>query len=301
MAGFFESLAPLSPQIIAINLGATDECISLCEAHHTEIYRPYDFQDNYSDVRNEIIPKGKYEYQMFMHPWEKVLQGLDQLKKLNKRVYNIPIIHENLLSKEARIWNTATDIRFVNPVCEHLSETTTEYCHCILSSTNEYDSLERLYQISKWKQQDVNNSDPYYYMALCYLTLGDYPNFLKTSSHYMHINTKKSMSSTLNKYYFSLVNTYISKLSKPALQNITQCLEINPLMAEFWCLAGDVYYHLLRKYDNARWMYDNAIILGSRRTQSDPWPMDISKYKEHPEKMIKSCDSIISNKSYFVT
>ena len=299
MTGFFQSIAPMNPQITVINIGATSECIDLCESNGAEIYRPFD-QDNYGQLRNEIISKGKYEYQMFMHPWETILQGYDQLKNLKKRAYNIPILHENLMSKEVRIWNVNTGIKFVNPVCEHLNEKTSEYLHCVLSSTNKYDPTERLHEIRKWKQQDINNSDPYYYLALSYLTLGDYPNFLKTSAHYMHINTNKSMSSTMNKYYFSLVNTYITKLFKPALQNITQCLEINPLMAEFWCLAGDVQYHLLKKYDKAIQLYENAIILGGQRKQDDTWPMDISKYKEYPEKMIKSCFDIINNKSYFV-
>jgi tetratricopeptide (TPR) repeat protein len=299
MTGFFQSVSPLQPQIIVINIGANKECIDLCEANGAEIYRPYD-QDHLGDIRNETISKGSYEYQMFMHPWETILQGWDQLKNLNKRAYNIPILHDALMSKEARLWKVNTGIKFVNPVCEHLNEKTSEYLHCVLSSTNEYDVTERLHKIRSWKQQNVNISDPYYYLALGYLTLGDYPNFLKTSTHYMHINTNKSMSSTMNKYYFALVNTYITKSFKPALQNIAQCLEVNPLMAEFWCLAGDVQYYLLKKFDKARHLYDNAIILGSQRKQDDTWPMDISKYQEYPEKMIKSCDDIVNNKSYFV-
>lgn len=300
MAEFFKSVSPINPQIIVINIGASDKCIQFCEENKAEVYRPYDFQGNYSDVRNEIINKGKYEYQMFMHPWETIIQGWDQLKKINKRAYNVPVIYNGMLSKETRIWNVSTGIKFTNPVCEHLNEKTSNYCNCILSSSNKYDTQERMNDIINWKSKDIQNSDPYYYLALCYLTLGDYPNFLKTSIHYMHINTKKSVSSTMNKYYFSLVNVYITKLFKPALQNITQCLEINPLMAEFWCLAGDVQYYLLQQYEKAMYLYDNALILGSQRKQDDVWPMDISKYEEYPNKMIKSCKEIVNNKSYFV-
>ena len=299
MTDFFRSVSPISPQIIAINIGANKECIDLCETNKAEIYRPHN-QDNLGNIRNEAMSKGRHEYQMFMHPWETILQGCDQLKSLNKRAYNIPILYDSIMSKETRIWKANIGIKFVNPVCEHLNEKASEYLHCVLSSTNEYDVTERLHQIRTWKQQQINSPDPYYYLALGYLTLGDYPNFLKTSTHYMHINNSKSMSSTMNKYYFALVNTYVTKLFKPALQNITQCLEINPLMAEFWCLAGDAQYYLLKKYDKARHLYDNAIILGSQRKQDDAWPMDISKYQEYPEKMIKSCDDIVNNKSYFV-
>jgi len=299
MAGFFKSVSPLNAQVIAINIGASRECVDLCEKNGAEIYHPYS-QDNLGEARNEVISKGSYEYQMFMHPWETILQGYDQLKNLNKRAYIIPILDNSLMSKEARIWKVSTGIKFVNPVCEHLNEKTSNYIHCVLSSTNSYDPVNRLQQVRLWKQQNISSADPYYYLALGYLTLGDYPNFLKTSVHYMHVNTTKSISSTMNKYYFALVNTYIAKSFNPATQNITQCLEINPLMAEFWCLAGDIQYHLLKKYDKARHLYDNAKILGSQRKQDDPWPMDISKYQEYPDKMIKSCDDIINNKSYFI-
>lgn len=298
MTGFFQSIAPLNAQIMAINMGATDECIKICKANKVEIYRPYG--NNQSDIRNEVIKRGKYKYQMFIHPWETILCGWDQLKTINKRSYNVPIINENLLSKEGRIWNINTGIKFVNPIFEHLNEKTSEYCHCVLSSTHQYDTLERLEIINKWKKYNINSPDPYYYQSLCFLTLGRHAEFLKTSSHYMHLNKAKSVSSTMNKYYFAFVHTYTTKLFKPALQNITQCLEVNPLMAEFWCLIGDVYYYLLKQYDKAKIMYDNGIILGSRRKQNDIWPMDISKYEEYPQKMIKSCDAIISNKSYFI-
>jgi tetratricopeptide (TPR) repeat protein len=219
---------------------------------------------------------------------------------LNKRAYNVSIISDQLLSKEARIWNVNTGIKFINPVCEHLNEKTKEYLHLCLSSTNEYDTVERLNLLQKWKSEDINNPDPYYYYALHLLTLGKYPDFLKVANHYMHLNPKKSVSATMLKYYFALVNVYITKLYKPALQNITQCLEVNPLMAEFWCLAGDVHYYLLKKYDKALSLYENALILGSCRKQEDIWPLDISKYQEYPDKMIESCRQLINHKSYFV-
>lgn len=299
MTPFFQSIAPLNPQILVANMGASRECVQLCEENNSEVYRLYG-TDSLGNIRNQLSEKGTHKYQMFMHPWEEIIHGWDQIKNLDQRAYNVSIINGNLLSKETRIWNTNTGIKFINPVCEHLNEKTENYRHCVISSTHEYDTNDRLNLILKWKGEDIKNPDPYYYLSLCYLTLGKYAEFLKVSSHYMHLNPKRSISSTMHRYYFALVNLQITKQYKPALQSITQCLEFNPLMAEFWCLAGDVHYHLLKGYDKARALYENAIILGSRRTQNDPWPMDISKYQEYPEKMIKSCDGIIQNKSYFV-
>ncbi len=76
------------------------------------------------------------------------------------------------------------------------------------------------------------------------------------------------------------------------------CLAKKPTMAEFWCLLGDVYYDA-KDYDKAKEFYENAVILGSRRLKDDGWPMEISKYKEYPQKMIEACKKIkTSSKLY---
>ena len=62
-------------------------------------------------------------------------------------------------------------------------------------------------------------------------------------------------------------------------------------MAEFWCLLGDAYYKN-RNYIKAMSFYENAIFLGSRRKTDDEWPLEISKYSEHPNKMIESCRNL---------
>jgi len=102
------------------------------------------------------------------------------------------------------------------------------------------------------------------------------------------------------RYYLALAYLIHHRKVKPALQNINLCLCAHPLMAEFWCLIGDVYYHLLKRFDYAKDFYENAIILGARRLKKDKWPMDISKYESYPKKMIESCDQITSNFSHFV-
>jgi hypothetical protein len=77
------------------------------------------------------------------------------------------------------------------------------------------------------------------------------------------------------------------------------CLSANVLMAEFWCLLGDAFYKL-NKYAKAYSLYENAIILGERRLKSDPWPMDIPKYKSYPRKMIQSCKELLEGEKFLI-
>jgi cytochrome c-type biogenesis protein CcmH/NrfG len=94
------------------------------------------------------------------------------------------------------------------------------------------------------------------------------------------------------RYYLALVQGIIHNEVKEALQNIILCLSENVLMAEFWCLLGDIFIKL-DKFDYAVAFYENAILLGSRRLKLDTWPMQISKYQEYPNKMIEECNKLI--------
>jgi tetratricopeptide (TPR) repeat protein len=71
-------------------------------------------------------------------------------------------------------------------------------------------------------------------------------------------------------------------------------------MAEFWCLLGDIYYKQ-NKYEKSIAFYQNAMDLGSRRKNSDTWPLEISKYKTYPSKMINNCNKMINQKIYYKT
>ena len=97
-----------------------------------------------------------------------------------------------------------------------------------------------------------------------------------------------------------MLQSHHKKRVKPALQNLNLCLCAKPLMAEFWCLTGDVYYHLLHDFKKAKQFYHNAIVLGHHRLKSDKWPMDITKYNTYPSKMIESCDELLKSTKLYV-
>ena len=107
------------------------------------------------------------------------------------------------------------------------------------------------------------------------------------------------MSSVMLRYYYAYVQLIHFKDAQACLKNINLCLCAKPLMSEFWCLMADVYYHLLHQFQFAKEFYENAIIMGNKRLKTDKYPMDISKYKSYPLKMIDSCDKIVSKTSFY--
>ena len=96
------------------------------------------------------------------------------------------------------------------------------------------------------------------------------------------------------RYYASMVNCYVNKDYHSAVSHLIVCIEEKPLMAEFWCMLGDIYF-AIRDYGRAKSFYENGMIFGSKRNKADDWPLEISKYKEYPEKMLNACDSAVSS------
>ena len=71
-------------------------------------------------------------------------------------------------------------------------------------------------------------------------------------------------------------------------------------MAEFWCLLGDIYY-AMNEYEKAYHFFQNALYVGQRRATNCDWFMEISKYKEYPEKMMTACSAAKRSTSLYVS
>ena len=278
-------------QILVADLGSKDETIQICEAAGAKVFR---LDRPRNEARNELIAKTS-GITLCLEPWEFFAKG--QLNKVSK-LTNAMVIQQTTITKEIRAWKSSPT--FVNPVYETIEGDGAE-SDILIYSTGRSDHEDLLFGINKWKELCPMATAPYYYEACTLLAIGKWKEFLNISEYYMFLDRSSSVSVAMNHYYFAIVQ--LMKLHKvtTAIQNITICLSINPLMAEFWCLAGDVHYHLTKKFHIAKELYENAIILGEKRLKNDKWPMDISKYKSYPLKMIESCDKIISSKSLYVS
>lgn len=293
------SIQPLETAVSITDLGSQDRTVEICrKAGYAVERRPY--EKNRSLLLNTMVEISDSEWQLYLQPWEVVVQGQEQLTEAKQPCYHVSVLQNQILSKEIRLWRKSAGFQFANPIFEHLVADSKADIGLVLYSEGA-DYGNALQDIEAWKCLNPLASDPYYYQACVLLGLRRYEEFKKVSEHYMFVETKPSRTTTLNRYYYAMVQLIHDRKARPALQNLNLCLCHYPLMAEFWCLTGDVYYHLYNRFDLAKSFYENAIVLGARRLKDDMWPMDIAKYDEYPQKMIESCDSILKQRATFRT
>lgn len=293
------SILPLNGDIIICDLGSSDDTIKICKKMNISCTHQ-GFRDDFSNIRNNLLKEG---WNFLIKPWEVLQYGHQEINDFiekNEKAYQYSIIQSGAIVKETRLWHSKLNLKFINPVYETLSNHTPEQSHGIIFSEDETNEFDKLDLIKKWIQKSPNQSQPYYYYAMSLLSNGKTKEFLTASEHYLHKEEEPSISSTMLQYYCASVLCH-EKNSYSATQHILNCLANNTLMAEFWCLLGDIHYKLLKDYVKAKKFYQNAIFLGGKRLKEDDWPMDIDKYNKYPTKMIQRCVELINNKTILVS
>jgi tetratricopeptide (TPR) repeat protein len=289
-----ESLIGVDCKIIVGDYSSTDGTVEICKQAGADIYKINGSQRHVARNKLMALSTGN---QFSMEPWEILVKGHEALSAFNKKCGYVSIIQNKTLTHDIRISDGS--LQFINPIFERLNTDQGENTAIILTSQGLIDS-EALKIIEQWKTESPLRSEPYYYHACILLSQGKYDEFIKVADQYLFMDKSRSMSVIMIRYYYAMVQIMQKHAYKPALQNLNLCLCEKPLMAEFWCLTGDVYYHLLHRFKEAKEFYENALILGSRRLRNDHWPMDISKYKTYPNKMIDSCKAILDHKDIYI-
>jgi glycosyltransferase involved in cell wall biosynthesis len=294
------SIAGVKNDAVAImvgDLGSTDDTVEICESKGVEVHDLQGLPRH--AARNKMLSFAAPGRHFWMEPWETVVAGHGALHNAKIPVASATIMKGKTFTPENRLWDGS--VKFINPVHEQLDcETGPLSSVTILSRGGLADDEIRL-ALDKWKADEPLSSKPYYYQAFMLLSQSRFDEFMKAADRYFFMETASTMSSVMLRYYYAMSNLLHKKAYKPALQNLNLCMCARPLMAEFWCLSGDVYYHLLHRFDQAKVFYENAIALGAKRLRGDGWPIDVAKYREYPEKMIKSCNDILETKGYYVT
>lgn len=290
-----DSVKSLNATIVINDLGSTDKTIAIAKSLGSNIRN---YKNNRSEIRNKLCSEFNSQWHLVLEPYEFLIGDLNPIVENKKNICYMPILVDDNLQKDIRLWNNHLNLKFKNPVFEILNcESDDEINTMIYSKPTKIDYTK---EINEWKKQEPTNVVPYYYESIMALNKGDIDTFINKAEHFLFLEQKKnSIPYVMNRYYYALVHLN-KKQYKTVLQNINLCLTVNPLMAEFWCLIGDVYYHLINDFDKAIDFYENAIILGSRRKKTSKWPMHISKYKKYPELMIESCNKIKNNVSYYL-
>ena len=287
------SIQECNSRVMVGDMGSTDSTVKICEEHNADVYRTHTLSRY--EARNHLSKLSDKGWKMYIEPWEVMAQGHTLIDGTSGACCRGKVLQNGILSKEIRFWKIG---EFVNPVFERLNVVSDLEIDAVFYAIGGPDINETLQLLNKWKLDHPTAPQPYYYHACLALSQGKYNDFLNLSDHYMAMESNKScLSAVMNRYYYALAQVVYKKNHRLALQNLNLCLCANSLMAEFWCLTGDVFYHLLNNFEDASQFYRNAIFLGARRDSKDKWPMEISKYREYPEKMLQSCESILGHES----
>jgi len=235
-----------------------------------------------SKLINDSAAKSNTDWQLYLDSSEVVVSGLDNLQLATS---HIQLLQGEILTKPIRIWNK-NQHKFKNPVFETI-EGESVFCDMIIyKKKNDVET-----GLETWKKTKNLSVDYYYYQALTNLKHKKTKEFLNLAEYYL-FNSKDIIKSTMLIYYMAFINQDIN--------NLIFCLSNHILMAEFWCLLGDISFKN-NQFMKAIAFYQNAMILGGRRLKEDKWPMHITKYKEYPEKIINEIKEIQNKSSSFTT
>lgn len=246
---------------------------------------------NYSDDLNKAIETIKDGWIFYIKDNEILVQNDLQFEN---EIYGCQILQDDIITKEPRIWNKNKNLKFKNPIFEKLTTDSTKISDTIIYQ-KKFSDPNVLKILDLWKNPFA--IDAYYYKAFHHLGNKNFKEFKSLITCYL-FHSKETVTSIMARYYLAFVQGIIDNETEKAAQNILLCLANNPLMAEFWCLLGDLFVKN-QNFAKAMCFYENAQILGNRRLKLDKWPMQISKYNEYPSEMIDKCNKLLSNSQNF--
>jgi len=298
IAKCLDSLVDSQIEIVIGNLGSQDKTIEICKKYTNKIIDVSSYRDH-SIARKNLIKLTENNSIIIMNPWEILFSGKDLLSnfKEDKKNFKISIIQGDVLTEEIRIVGKRGKYKICNPIFESI-EGESSRLQIYLSSSGREDLDYYCKKIELWKKQNPLDLDPIYYSAFLSLTLKNWDNFINYAHVYIAKQKKLTMSKVMIHYYLAMVLIYIKKDFQQAAKNLVFCISKRPMMAEFWCLLGDLHLSI-NDFKKSKRFYEIALDLGSQRLNNDDWPVEISKYKTYPEKMIKSCEANLSSSKIY--
>jgi len=280
-----ESLLPLECEIVVGNIGSRDKTAHICQEYGAKVIHT-SRTANLAKIRNSLLGE---DWNFYLHPWEILAGGHEIIRAVDEgSAYHIPIYKNNIVTYEIRL---CRECRFKNPIYETVDSQSEEVIaeSAIYATLAPYYFENTLAKTKKWSGQSIS-LEASYYQAFALLEERNIKEFATLSEHYLSLDSH-SISATMLRYYLAQAQLYaIGDISK-AVRNTLTCIITKPLMAEFWCLLGDIYYKQ-KRYKKAKSFYETAIFLGRRRLNHDLWPIELDKYENHPKKMISNIQRI---------
>jgi glycosyltransferase involved in cell wall biosynthesis len=284
VAKTLESIDNLGARILVGDFESSDDTHEICSDLGAEVV-PLELRGDFSRARNSLLGDG---LNMYIEPWEVLVRGHERIPKLESSSM-FYVIQNNIVSKEIRFWGGSS---FVNPAYETIVDPNAACVPeiVILSSGSPGGADEKMGICRRWMDRRPTEPEPYYYMACSSLSNRKYEEFFSFASKYLAMEPSPGVSGTMLCYYMAQVQFRLG-MWRDAERNALYCLSMHPTFAEFWCLWGDMLYKQA-KYDRAKSMYENAMIIGKRRIGTDSYPIEIAKYGDHPRRIIENIESM---------
>lgn len=298
LADCIDSCKKLDSEILIADINSSDKSSDIIEKIGCKTIF-FGFHNDYAKIKNKIINECETEWMMFLNANEIILKGLDKIQEYieGKDCRRISVIQEQVITKPIRLINKSNNCIFSNPVFEHISHSSIHSDIFVKSQTiDRYE--ENMEIIKNWMKEKPLVAQTHYYLSCIYLGKSKWDDFIRTANYYLFLEKNKPMSYFMTKYYLAMIYAYVEKNYKLASQQLFELIIEKPLMAEYWCLLGDIYYSL-DKFEKAFHFYENAMLLGSRRLKSDEFPFHIEKYKKHPEEMMLNCKNVINSSKLY--
>lgn len=272
----------------------SDRIKAYCRAHAVKYLR-MTYDENISLFHNELIASGDTPWHLHLCPGEKVIDTnrLSEAVAGEPNAYRVPVLKGDWLTKEIRLHHRSLGCKFSYPVFENIVFNKSLFSEIYIVGDNQPPSHDTGTLLRAWAKRQPLALEPRYYMALGHLTEGRLSEFLNAAQSYLFADPAGGQANTMLRYYLACGMATQPKTRREAVRHVLTCLASNILMAEFWCLLGDIC-RADGSYDKAKPMYRNAIVLGGRRLKDDGWPMQISKYKKHPNAMTGECEEAAS-------
>lgn len=289
-----ESVKSLQADIQIMDVGSSDRTIMICKKYQATVHQIS--TDNLSQARNSLL-KHVSDWTLWLEPWEILIHPhkiYDLLK--NDQVYSLYVFNRGLISKSIRLWNQKRSLKFKNYIFETV-ETENVVRPDILIKTVGTGNLDVSQYLTAWEKKYPLSVDLLYYQASHALVEKNWHKFKPLAISFLR-KSPAAINVTMMKYYLAQVYFAVDRNYGEAIRLTMDCLLVNPLMAEFWCLLGDLHFEL-QQINKAKHFYENALLLGSRRTKTDLWPIEISKYKTHPEQLLAGCLEICKSSTIF--
>jgi hypothetical protein len=226
------------------------------------------------------IPDGSF---LFLRDGETILKINNSLN-IDKQ--GVGIVYKDFIRKELRICNK-DQLFFDNWHSEMIPGDFQTNPNIIIKAPTDV-----LFSPSEdWISYEPTSRSALFYQALnCYYNK-EYDKFLSMADHLLFTHKIPLENELWILMFMSYLYFFKYNMPNDGVRSISLALAKKPEMAEFWCIIGDFYFKN-KLYEMSKTCFKYALASAKIRDTTDPYFIFPKKYKDHPENMIATMESI---------